>query len=187
MLVASKSQVWQDLERTYARTIDGLGKHIDPGIMDVVVALNANDIHTTASCEGHLDWGTPYPWVDIGALRIDPLEQQIAELLSEGRKDETEPLYYEIGRMHFQEEIKLVEALDVFYQHHVMDYDRHLIFIHDIRGECRVRSQGGDTQRTRDLRECARKLKAYQDEMHAFAVFLKERFFDEEQAILHHN
>jgi len=63
MLVASKNQVWQDLEYQMRRTVDGLGKRIDAGIMDAVVALNANDIYTTASCEGHLDWGATRGWI----------------------------------------------------------------------------------------------------------------------------
>jgi hypothetical protein len=181
MLVVSKNQVWWDLERQMSRTIDSLGKHIDTGIMDVVVALNASDIHTTASCEGHLDWGTPYPWVDIGSPLTAPVGQQIAELLYEGKKgsEEVEALYREIKRLHLQEEMKLEEALEAFYQRRPLHYDRHLVYVHDIRGECRVQSQGADTQEIRSAEEQGTKLQAYQQEMHSFALFLKEGFFNE--------
>lgn len=29
------------------------------------MALNALGIATTQSCEGHLNWGVPYPWIHI--------------------------------------------------------------------------------------------------------------------------
>jgi len=117
--------------------------------------------------------------VDIGSPHLDPIEQQIAELLYEGKRDETKRLYLEVRALHYQEERKLVAVLDAFYQHHALDYDRHLIFIHDTRGGCRVRSQGADTQETRPLDERAAKLHEYQQEMSAFADFLKRRFFGE--------
>jgi hypothetical protein len=41
MIIIDKEQVWQDLERQMARTVDGLGKHIDAGTMDVVIAFNS--------------------------------------------------------------------------------------------------------------------------------------------------
>ncbi|HWS83276.1 MAG TPA: helix-turn-helix domain-containing protein [Ktedonobacteraceae bacterium] len=186
MLVASKNQVWQDLEYQMRRTVDGLGKRIDAGIMDAVVALNANDIYTVASCEGHLDWGAPYPWIDVESSdpRVDALEQQIAELLYEGKKgsEEVKQLYLEVKHMHYQEELKIVAALDAFYQHHPLDYDRHLVFLHETRGGCRVQSQGADTQEVRTLDERAAKLKEYQAEMQAFADFLKRQFFGEKTA-----
>jgi len=50
---------------------DGLGKEIDQGIFDTVVALNVLGIPTRQSCEGHLEWGTGAPWVDIQAKSID--------------------------------------------------------------------------------------------------------------------
>lgn len=56
---------WGEVQQEVARIVDGLGKEIDPGIRDTVVALKAHDIHTTGSCEGHLDHGIAGPWVDI--------------------------------------------------------------------------------------------------------------------------
>ncbi len=48
------------------RITDGLGMEIEPGIWDTVKFLKAHDFPTYASCEGHIDRGMPYPWVDIG-------------------------------------------------------------------------------------------------------------------------
>ena len=44
---------------------DGLGHPIDEGIKPAVVALRYCGFNTIASCEGHLETGFPYPWVDI--------------------------------------------------------------------------------------------------------------------------
>lgn len=44
---------------------DGLGLGIDPGIKKAVVALRVWEFPTTGSCQGHLDWGLPFPWIDI--------------------------------------------------------------------------------------------------------------------------
>jgi hypothetical protein len=183
MLTLTKDQVWQNWQFQLSRTVDGLGKRIDPGIMDTVIALNANDIHTTASCEGHLDWGAPYPWIDVGSPdpRIGDLEQQIAELLYEGKKgsEQVEQLYLATKRMHYQEELKLLEAIEAFYQHHPVVVDRHLTLLHITRGGCHMRPQGADIQELRTDAERVAKLKEYQAEMHAFADFLKRQFFGE--------
>ncbi len=72
-----------------------------------------------------------------------------------------------------------MEALESFYRTRPLDYDRHLMLIHITRGGCRMRPQGADTQFLRDSPERTQKLKEYQDEMQAFANFLKSRFFGE--------
>lgn len=56
---------WQETVKVFSRVTDKLGKNIDDGIFDTVVALNMLGISTIQSCEGHLDWGVPYPWVAI--------------------------------------------------------------------------------------------------------------------------
>lgn len=185
MAVSTKDQVWFDVKYQMSRTIDRLGKRIDAGIMDCVAALNVNDIRTSASCEGHLDWGCPYPWIDVESddPRIADLEQFVTILLSEGKRESEElaQLHLELKQIHYQEELKLTSALESFYQTHPLDYDRHLTLIHIKRGGCRMRPQGADIQEIRSLDERTLKLKEYQQEMNAFAAFLKERFFDGRQ------
>ena len=46
-----KNQEWENLHKKFKRVVDRLGKHIDDGIMDTVVAFNAINIYTTASCQ----------------------------------------------------------------------------------------------------------------------------------------
>lgn len=56
---------WDELTEIFSHVTDRIGRSIDKGIFDTVVALNALGIATSASCEGHLDHGLPYPWVDV--------------------------------------------------------------------------------------------------------------------------
>lgn len=58
-------QKWEELSEKFSHVTDKIGMPIDGGIFETVVALNVLDIPTSMSCEGHLDHGLPYPWVDI--------------------------------------------------------------------------------------------------------------------------
>ncbi len=72
-----------------------------------------------------------------------------------------------------------MEALESFYRTRPLDYDRHLMLIHMTRGGCRMLLQGADTQFLRDSPAAKSEAQGYQDEMQAFANFLKSRFFGE--------
>jgi hypothetical protein len=63
---------WNEVATRFERVTDKLGKRIDTGIFETVVAFNMAGIPTRASCEGHLDWGLPYPWVDIEDKTLIP-------------------------------------------------------------------------------------------------------------------
>ena len=45
---------------------DALGLPIDKNIRRVIAALRMHEFPTRASCEGHVNWGSPYPWIDMG-------------------------------------------------------------------------------------------------------------------------
>jgi hypothetical protein len=181
MLEVTKQQVWEDLQKRFKRVVDRLGKHIDKDIMDTVIVLNASGIHTTASCEGHLDHGAAYPWIDIGSPDIDELAQKIIVLLHEGKRDdeETKQLQRQHRLLYLQEEQKLVTLLDAFYQQHQMAYDRHLSIWRFSNGAPRLQSHGADYQEFRSPDEQSQKLKEYQDEMQAFSIYLKQIYFQE--------
>ncbi len=62
--------------RKLKHAADGLGLGIDAGILHAVAVFNAIGLKTRASCEGHLDRGLPYAWIDFGESTIsDDLEQ----------------------------------------------------------------------------------------------------------------
>src|SRR5216683_6860035 len=56
---------WEEGRSEVSRFTDRLGSPIDEGIFDTVVVLNLLGFRTFQSCEGHLDHGCPYPWVDV--------------------------------------------------------------------------------------------------------------------------
>jgi len=70
--------------------------------------------------------------------------------------------------------------LEAFYKQHPMIYDRMLQIEHLLTDEYMLRSHGAILQESRDPDEQVEKLKEYQQEMHAFALFLKERFSSEQ-------
>jgi hypothetical protein len=63
-----EKQKWDELAKKFSRFTDRIGMPIDEGIFETVVALNALDIPTSMSCEGHLDHGLPYPWIDVNTF-----------------------------------------------------------------------------------------------------------------------
>jgi len=72
-----KTERWKRIEAQVDRIVDRLGLPVDEAIKPLVVALKANDFGTTGSCEGHIDNGPAYPWVDI--------ESKLAESLATDR------------------------------------------------------------------------------------------------------
>lgn len=72
---------WEETAKHFRRVVDRLGKPIDEGIFETVVALNMLGITTRASCEGHLAWGLPYPWIDI--LPEDSIKHHLHQHLAQ--------------------------------------------------------------------------------------------------------
>lgn len=56
---------WEEGCQAVEQFTDRLGLGVDPGIFETVVALNLLRIETVQSCEGHLDRGSPYPWITM--------------------------------------------------------------------------------------------------------------------------
>lgn len=61
------SRTYNEVKQEVEQIRDGLGMPIDDGVKQVVIALRLWNFPTSASCEGHLDRGAPYPWVEIYA------------------------------------------------------------------------------------------------------------------------
>ena len=74
----NKQQAWDAKISYYKHDVhDALGKKIDPGVLDAVVALNLMGYKTLMSCEGHIDHGTGGPYIDV---EVTGAEKQLAEL-----------------------------------------------------------------------------------------------------------
>jgi hypothetical protein len=50
---------------TINKLTDRNGKGLDADIRETIAALWLYHFPTTGSCEGHIDWGLPCPWIDI--------------------------------------------------------------------------------------------------------------------------
>jgi hypothetical protein len=60
-----KQEFWNKWVAIVDTIADKIGHPIDSNIKETVVAFNCHGMKTDGSCEGHLDHGLPYPWVDI--------------------------------------------------------------------------------------------------------------------------
>lgn len=58
---------YQESKEIVDRLADGLGMPIDEKIKYLVAAMRMYGVRTTMSCEGHLDRGSPYPWIRFDA------------------------------------------------------------------------------------------------------------------------
>lgn len=191
-MIATPEQRWQALLATFTAVTDAKGKPIDPGILEAVVALNALNISTSGSCEGHLEWGTGAPWIDIRAPGIQEEDRQAGLALTDARRQrdlQQLPLEEIAKRMsaalelkkrvelkHLAERSKAMSYLTIFYQNRHVPYDR-LLIAHGAVGQTRLESQGAGLLPLLTLEQRRQKLAEYQEEMHAFACFLKAAFF----------
>jgi hypothetical protein len=185
-----KAKHWQETAAEAAKITDRLGKPIDKGIFEAVVALNVLDINTTGSCEGHLEHGTGAPYIDIKAGGLEDLELKVDQAFeraqsSEDKEDippetkkrlfeEYHALRRELQKRHLEETQKLFGPLEDFYRDRQVPYDTRLILRVFGRGTTRVESQGALFQETADEKVKQDKLSEYQKEMAAFSAFLKE-------------
>lgn len=71
-----KQEIWNSFVSRVESITDGLGKTVDSGIKETVVAFLANDLETSGSCEGHLDRARPYPWVHVEYVLDTPEFQE---------------------------------------------------------------------------------------------------------------
>jgi hypothetical protein len=71
MTNTNKQEKWGQALSDIDGITDSLGEHVDSKVKETVVALNLLGVHTTASCEGHVDEkegnGLPFPWIDVAA------------------------------------------------------------------------------------------------------------------------
>ena len=89
---------WKELAEEFSHVTDKIGRPIDEGIFEIVVALNMLGVHTRQSCEGHLDHGFAYPWVAL--LDSNPHElDMVVDLLS---------AFYQDRQVGFDQRIVLV-------------------------------------------------------------------------------
>ncbi len=165
---------WTSVTNYLHQVTDALGNPIDEGIFETVVALNVVGIPTTQSCEGHLGYGLPYPWVDIASVVY------IKDFLPQLKRREydsltlTELKEEAIRRNHAVAQ-RAMRYLSDFYEHRPVPDDRR-IGLNSLGGYEAKRLCSRCSNLNLDLasqEEIARKLQEYQEEMQAFTRYLK--------------
>lgn len=169
------TETWNEIVTRMSRVTDKLGKPIDEGIFETVVALNALGVQTTQSCEGHLLWGIAAPWVDI-----DP-PGNIKELRNQMRiaqKDEAREISDQLKHQQCVLFHSLSTLLAQFYRHSSLsggsiEYDRILLARTGAAGRIRLEPIGVEMQTVVPEDIKAQKLLEYQQEMKDFTTFMK--------------
>jgi hypothetical protein len=159
-------RAWQETLTAVDKITDGLGKGVDKGIRETVAILQLHGFNTTGSCEGHTDWGLPYPWIEITAT--EPTQP-------DWRKNENLRDQWKLQNRRVQH--KILPLLQEFYQKHSTAYENQL-FINSlvVSGEFRIQSVGGPATEVHRLRAKKDKLRQYQHEMADFTKFLKNKW-----------
>ena len=198
-----KQRRWDAIHAQMTETVDGLGKEIDEGILNTVIALNALGFSTTQSCEGHLDWGIAAPWIDINPeesgeekAKLSSQKFRAAEKIQtrlEGKKG-YRVTQAKIGKMHqlwseghalqheadipqLQLKKKLLDLLGAFYSGRSIPFDQQLSLATFGEGY-RLICQGADIQNIAEKTEREAKLTTYQSEMRDFCEFAKKKYFE---------
>lgn len=194
--LGEREQNWQTIASQVEQITDRLGKGVDERIKDLVVGLNVHQINTVQSCEGHLDWGTGAPWVDIESSDLGELEQLLREthkIADESERlhippDEVEQLnerattlQRDIVQRNLKERGKVMDLLHTFYQDRRVPYERQLSLQSYGLGRTRLESHGAVLQQIAAPEQKLQKLQEYQEEMTAFARFLRDKYFGEKQ------
>jgi hypothetical protein len=168
MAKEGKEKKWQEEALSVDKFTDKLGKPIEQGIKDVVIALRVNDFTPNQSCEGHItDKGSIAPWVEIFAPEIE-----------DWREDSEKIKQWTKANLKLKQQ--MVALLKDFYQERVlpMEVKLHLERI-GIYGAFRLKSIGAENLYLLAYEEQKEKVKIYQKEMRDFAGFLKDKFFKE--------
>jgi hypothetical protein len=178
-----------DEARAEVETIgDALGKPIDEGIKEGIAVFRALGINTTGSCEGHENWGTGAPYIDIESKETEVLFKKIESLPKpedpDAENPERDTIRREILKKNLEERKKLIPLLDEFYRDRPTLYETRLHISGLGNGWGRLENQGVDFQDTEtDMAKKKEALSRFQYEMQEFLAFAKKKFFEGELAV----
>jgi hypothetical protein len=191
---------WRIMAARVAEVKDGLGRPIDAGIVEPVIALNLLGVNTTQSCEGHTtneEHGKAYPWIDVGRSteEIDQLYEVAKQASRRNREGATQEdqnaAFIELRdvsdkirelsmKSTLEESKKLLELLDEFYHGRKGSIKQHLIVTYIPDGSAaRLQPQGAELQEINDLEDRDALLRVYKQEMADFSAFLKNKYVGE--------
>jgi hypothetical protein len=178
-----KEGLWRKTQEEVDMIVDRLGTRVDPGIKECVVALRVSGLSTDGSCEGHARETSALkaPYVDVGQLPEDFARRwKAAWKAAEARGDkEIDPALRaeatEVGMKIRGEQSRLLDLLDEFYRDRNVPGRRRLI-LKFFPNHARLMNQEAELQDMHPEPVQKQKLKEFQEEMYAFAEFLKTKF-----------
>jgi hypothetical protein len=195
-VLSKKDMRWQDIlnqidliNKEYEDEHDPNILGMDPKIKETVAALMALGFVTRTSCEGHVDKGSPYPYVKISShLERDEFkDQRYKELWNKATDND---LSQQDERVEHEERTKAIEETvkqaSLELQSLLEEFYKSL----GVATAARLRVNGNwlepdDVEGTNDdmrmkytPEEIEEKLKIYQEEMKRFTQFLKDKFYN---------
>lgn len=175
-----KEAAWRKVEAEVEKIVDKLGKPVDPGIKESVLALRVSGLSTDGSCEGHLNKPLKAPWIDIGYVPREVSDRVERGWRAGGKFSEEDiRMIVKTRNKLLAERKQLIQLLNQFYSGRNVPSDRRLVI--EVFGNTTrlLPSQGAKLQETLPPEVRQEMLREFQDEMNAFTQFLKERFFSE--------
>lgn len=173
---SGKNKLWEEKRKEIEKLKDKLGKGVDEGVKGAITALTLLGIHTTASCEGHLDHGTFAPYIDVTVFNALATESQRNEIKDQEVIDFK--IKEEVIRKNLQERQKLITLLDEFYSDRQSPFHKRLTIQARAWGRSRIESIGAELQQIIPQEVRRERLSEYQEEMNSFSDFLKQKYFD---------
>ena len=196
----AQAKRWEEMEAAVDLIRDGCGMPIDTKIKEIVIALNLLGVETSQSCEGHLNWGFPFPWVEILPRsqidelicqrdevleEMDEIETEIFQLYSTDSLSDLEVLYDKLAKKSqdnfrllalieqrcFEQENRLWDFLEEFYGKRDSFKEGTLIV-----QEGRLFPLGGHWQNRYSEEQREENLQSYQKEIELFKDFLLIKF-----------
>ncbi|HLC48930.1 MAG TPA: hypothetical protein VJI96_00915 [Candidatus Andersenbacteria bacterium] len=185
-----KQTHWDEVAKRVEGYKDGLGKPIDTGIIETVIALNVFDLQTSQSCEGHLNWGIAAPWAEIKVEGVDELWKKSSEAFDQAEQaelnntptEEIQNLYQNAHKLTAEANRPILEkgqiAMDLlndFYTNRTVQHDQRII-VEEMGRRLRLTSAGAFLQEIADPIVKEQRLQTYQQEMADFTAYLKTRY-----------
>jgi hypothetical protein len=170
---------WKEMLEKVEQTKDSLGLHIDEGMKETIALLWCLGFQTTSSCEGHIERGLPYPWVEFCTPEPTGLKEAKGKIKKKLRKQWEEE--------NFKQRKKLIKLLQEFYSNRLEEFYKRKEVPYDTfltleplgaYGTFRLQSLGARGTENLSLEEKERILKLYQEEMKRFTEFLKIKYFE---------
>jgi len=163
---------------------DALGKPIDEGIKEIVTFLNAFDMRTSGSCEGHFnEKGEKIKYFDGEKVTEETLKEprakppwvDIESRLMEIKKwREDEKIKERVKKQNLFYQKRMIDLLEIFYKKRNVPFDQrlHLSGI-GFSGAFRLENQGAGVL---ELEKKKEKLARYQEEIRNFTKFLRKNY-----------